>query len=181
MRVSASERVDGLVAAVPRPRDGARMLDIGGGPGIDAVGFASAGWDVTVLDLPEVLASEGERLADAGVTCVAGDATEEIPGGPWDGVLIANVLQLLGPDEARALVARAAAELAAGGVMAVLGILRDLSPFGRLFAVGMLLATPRGDTHDSDEVAGWMHAAGLVEVVPRELEGGRWLMIGRAP
>jgi SAM-dependent methyltransferase len=180
MREVALERVDAFVASLPRPRDGARMLDIGGGPGIDAAAFASAGWAVTVLDLPEVLAGEGARLAEAGIAVVAGDATREVPPGPWDTVLIANVLHLLGREAARALVARAAATLAPGGRLAVLGVLRDLTPNGRLFAVGMLLATAEGDCHDSEEIVGWMTEAGLHEIVPAELGDGRVVLVGRA-
>ncbi len=180
MRASAGERVDELVEALTRPRDGARLLDIGGGPGVDAAALAGAGWDVTVLDLPEVLAVSGERLTEQGVRAVAGDATERVPPGPWDAVLIANVLQLLGPVQARALVARAVAGLAPDGVLGVLGVVRDLSPHGRLFAVGMLLSTEEGDTHESESIAGWIRDAGLGDVAVVELSGGRILMTGRA-
>lgn len=180
MRATAGERVGELVEALTRPHDGARLLDIGGGPGVDAAALAGAGWDVTVLDLPEVLAATGGRLAEDGVRAVAGDATAHVPSGPWDAILIANVLQLLGPDRASALVARAVAELAPDGVLGVLGIVRDLSPHGRLFAVGMLLSTDEGDTHESEDITGWIRAAGLQDVAVAEFSGGRILMTGRA-
>lgn len=181
MRLSARERVEDLVAALVRPRDGARLLDVGGAPGVDAAALAAAGWDVTVLDLPRAIALVGDRLSEAGVVALAGDATEELPDGPWDAILMGNLLQLLGRADAEGLVGRAAARLAPGGTLAVLGVLRDLSPHGPLFAVTMLLVSEAGDAHDSESLAAWMAAAGLVGVRTVELAGGRMLMLGDRP
>lgn len=180
MRAGAGTRSDDLLVALARPHDGARLLDVGGAPGGDAAALAAAGWDVSVLDLPQALEVTGDALRAAGVTPVPGDATEALPEGPWDAVLIANVLQLLGEEQAAGLVARAAAVLAPGGTLAVCGVMRDLSPHGRLFAVQMLLSTDAGDSHDSEAIIGWMQAAGLRDVSADTLANGAAIVRGRA-
>jgi len=78
---------------------GSRILDLGGGTGIDAVALARAGHRVTLVDAsPEMIAVARERARHAGVelTTVVGDLEElwvggapapGTPSGPWDLVL----------------------------------------------------------------------------------------------
>jgi SAM-dependent methyltransferase len=179
MRRVAAPRAPATVEALGTPAPGAPLLDVGGAPGTYALGFAAAGWDVTVLDLPDTLEIGAPDLHASGVRTVAGDATREIPDGPWDVVYIGNVLHLLGPDEAAALVARAARALAPSGRLAIQEVLGDLSPQGRGFGVMMLLSTEAGDAHPRAAYAAWMEAAGrpLQRVVSLE-EGWHHLMLG---
>ena len=111
---------------------------------------------------------------------MAGDATEGLPDGPWDVVYIGNVLHLLGPAPAAALVERAARALAPGGRLALQEVLGDLSPQGPSFGVMMLVSTPGGDAWTEGDYRGWMAAAGapLRRTVPVE-EGWHHLLIGR--
>jgi SAM-dependent methyltransferase len=180
MRSIAGPRVPESVGAVGPPPPGGRLLDVGGAPGTYARAFAEAGWDVTVLDLPETLAVGEEELRAAGVAAVAGDATEALPEGPWQAVYLGNVVHLFGPEEAAALVARAGAALAPGGILAVQEVLLDRSPQGPGFGVMMLLSTPGGDVYATADYAAWMEAAGcpLERAVALE-EGWHHLLIGR--
>lgn len=180
MRHIASARVPGTVAAVGPPPPGGRLLDVGGAPGTYARAFAAAGWEVTVLDLRETLAIGEPELRAAGVRTVAGDATVALPEGPWDVVYIGNVVHLLAPDGAAALVARAAGALAPGGLLALQEVLGDLSPQGPGFGVMMLLSTPGGDAYPLDDYRRWMAAAGcpLERTVSLE-EGWHHLLLGR--
>ena len=105
MRHIAAPRVAATVAALG-PGEGRRLLDAGGAPGSYARAFAAAGWEVTVLDLPDPLAAAGDDLRAAGVRAVAGDATRGLPEGPWEAVYLGNLLHLLEPEAAGALVER---------------------------------------------------------------------------
>jgi SAM-dependent methyltransferase len=141
---------------------------------------ARDGWDVTVLDLPETLEIGAQALADAGVATVAGDAGRALPDGPWDVVYLGNVVHLFGPDDAAALLRRAGAALAPGGVLAVQEMLGDLSPQGPGFGVMMLLSTPAGDAYPEADHRAWMAAAGCpVERVVPIADGWHHLLLGR--
>jgi hypothetical protein len=179
MRHIAGARAPETVAAVGPPAGGGRLLDVGGAPGTYARAFAAAGWRVTVLDLPDTLEVGAPDLGAAGIAAVAGDMTAALPEGPWDAVYLGNVVHLLGPDEAAALVARAGAALAPGGLLAVQEVLGDAGPqIG--FGVMMLLSTPAGDAYTADRHRAWMAAAGCPVERLVEIDGGaHHLLIGR--
>lgn len=180
MRQVAAPRAAATVAAVGTPPAGGRMLDVGGAPGTYARAFAAAGWDVTVLDLPETLAVGGPDLRAAGVAIVEGDVREALPEGPWDAVYLGNVVHLFGSADAAALVARAAAGLAPGGLLAVQEVLGDRSAQGPSFGVMMLLSTPGGDAYPEAELRGWMDEAGCPADRTVEIEEGQhFLLLGR--
>ena len=180
MRHVAAPRVAAGVAAVGAPPAGGRLLDVGGAPGSYARAFAGAGWRVTVLDLPGTLAVTGADLRAAGVEAVAGDATVALPDGPWDAIYLGNVLHLFPPATAAALVARAGAALAPGGLLAIQEVLGDESPQGPAFGVMMLLSTEGGDAYPRERYVAWMAAAGcpLARSVALE-EGEHHLLLGR--
>ena len=179
MRAIASRRMGVTLAALPAPARGARLLDVGGGPGTYARAFAQAGWRVTVIDLPESLELGGDDLAAWGVTAIAGDATESLPEGPWDCVYLGNVTHLFGPDQAADLVGRAGAAVEPGGRLAIQEVVRGLAVPAALFGVAMLVGTRAGEVYDRDTYAAWMAAAGcpLTTVVATEPERHH-LMIG---
>jgi hypothetical protein len=163
MRQVAAPRAAATVEALGPPPPGGRLLDVGGAPGTYALAFAAAGWSVTVLDLPETLEIGAPDLRAGGVEVVAGDATQGLPGGPWDVVYIGNVLHLLGP----------------GGRLALQEVLGDLSPQGPSFGVMMLVSTEEGDAYPRAAYEEWMAAAGcpLERAVSLE-EGWHHLLLG---
>jgi len=180
MRHIGAPRAPATVAAVGPPPSGARLLDVGGAPGTYARAFAAAGWEVTVLDLRAALAVAGAELEAAGIRTVAGDATVALPEGPWDAVYLGNLVHLLGPGEAAAVLARAGGALRPGGLLAVQEVLGDVSPQGPDFGVMMLVSTPAGAAYPEARYREWMAAAGCAvrRVVPLE-EGWHHLLLGR--
>lgn len=180
MRMVAAQRVPATVAAVGPPSGGGRLLDIGGAPGSYAVGFAGAGWDVTVMDLPDTLRAGAEWLEQAGVALLPGDAVQDVPEGPWDVVYLGNILHLLAPADAASLVERVAARIVPGGLLAVQEVLGDRAPQGRRFGVMMLVSTSGGDAYPEGDYRRWMAAGGVpVERVVALDAGEHHLLLGR--
>ncbi len=182
MRQIAAPRAAITASALAPPATGARLLDVGGAPGTYARAFAAAGWEVTVLDLPATLEIGEPWLREAGIAAVAGDATRDLPAGPWDAVYLGNVLHLFAPEVAAAVVRRAGEALVPGGLLAVQEVLGDRSPQGPGFGVGMLLTTAGGDAYPEADHRAWMEAAGcpVEEAVSLE-QDQHHLLIGRRP
>lgn len=100
--------------------DGLRILDVGGGDGMDALPLALAGHDVTILDPSESwLAEAKRRAAEAGTsltTLVGG--LDDLPDGEWDLVLCHFVLHYR--PTAAGDVRRLAAAVRPGGRLSVM-------------------------------------------------------------
>lgn len=179
MRAIAARRVSATVQALGPPSGARRLLDVGGGPGSYARGFAAAGWAVTVVDLPESLALGGDELAGWGVAQIAADVTRGVPAGPWDAVYLGNVVHLFGPAVAGDLVRAAGRALRPGGRLAIQEVILGRSAPAALFGITMLTGTTGGEVYDEAAYAGWMAAARcpLEEVVAVD-EDRHHLMLG---
>ena len=156
-RPGAGAVADAVLARLP---EGARMLDVGGGPGTNAEAFAAGGARVTVFDRPEVIELMQDTLEAAGMETATGDMNEGLPDGPFDAVYFGNTSHMYGPEENRALFARMRRSLAPGGLLVVREFVRDLSEDAALFAANMLVLTPRGGTYTAEEYERWLLEAG---------------------
>ncbi|MEZ5411619.1 MAG: class I SAM-dependent methyltransferase [Acidimicrobiales bacterium] len=106
-----------------------RILEIGCGHGLVAASLAlqSPGRQVVGYDIDAGKIRVAEQVAAAvaaagghlavGVGGGGGDGGSPVPAGPWDAVVIADVLYLLAPGDQEAILAAAADELAPGGVL----------------------------------------------------------------
>jgi SAM-dependent methyltransferase len=147
------------------------FLDLGGGPGAYAIEVVSRCPDIraTVLDTAETLEVTHRRVERAGlegrVRLLAADAFVDDLGGPYDLILLSNVVHIYSPADNRKLIKRCAGELTPGGRLAVKDFLLDeerLEPRGGLlFAVNMLVSTEGGDAYTAAEVESWAQEAGL--------------------
>jgi len=160
------ERVARVVAlCLDRHPTARRVLDVGGGPGRFAREFTRRGLACTLFDTAEVLAHviPAHGLdAVSGLTTVAGDFLDDpLPEGPFDLVLLSNVLHIYGPDTNRRLMEKVAGVTAPGGMVAVVEFLRKRSRRAARFAVQMLLRSDEGDAYGEDEIVGWMEGAGF--------------------
>ncbi|MCP4717681.1 MAG: methyltransferase domain-containing protein, partial [Deltaproteobacteria bacterium] len=135
------------------PRSVSAMLDLGGGLGTHAVSYArrNKNLNAIVFDLKDVVPQARRYIKAAGaaerVRALAGEAlSDALPPGPFDLVLIANVLHIYGADDCRALIRKAAGVLAAKGILLVhdyfFGIGDQLA--AGLFDMTMLSGTPEG-------------------------------------
>lgn len=163
-----------LVVPLAQVRTGARVLDVGGGLGRVAEAFCERLPDAQakVVELAETASLGRERVERAGLseriafeTCDV--RTDALPDAQ-DVVILANVLHTFAPAVAADLVRRAAAALAPTGLLVVIEHLADLldaaDPIRRAQGRGFdlhLLQTQAGRLPTSDELSGWITAAGL--------------------
>jgi SAM-dependent methyltransferase len=164
-----------------------RLLDVGGGPATFAIAFAQAepSLSAEVLDLGPVLPIARGHILDAGlagrISVREGDLRSDDLGSGYDLVLVSAICHMLGEDENRDLLARCARALAPGGRMAIREFILDPDragpPTAALFALNMLVGTPRGNSYTEAEYRSWLAQAGFAEVTRPE-PAGDWI-IGR--
>ena len=123
---------------------------------------------VTVFDGSGMLGLLRDHSDAAGIASVAGDMNEGPSDGPFDAIYFGNTSRMYGPKESVALLQKMRSSLAPGGLFVVREFVRGVSEEAALFAVNMLVLTPRGNTHTASEYGAWLEGAGLVdvEVVP---------------
>jgi len=172
MRVGARERaqplVDRLAALFPATRT---VLDIGGGPGTQALAFQERGWQVTVLDFPEVIDLMADDLAQADIATIKGDATKGIPAQEFDLVFCGNLFHSMSREECAAVATGTADALRDGGALAIFDFLQGTGLPSSLFAVNMLVATSGGDVYGERDYRRWCEAAGLRDFAVHEVPG----------
>lgn len=167
---------------LPRLPEEAAVLDVGGGPGAIAEALVSGGAQVTVFDLPEVAALVRERLGRSGVFVEAGNMNESLLGGPFDAVYLGHTSHMYGPGETRKLFRRLYDVLAPGGMLAIRDFVRVESEGAEMFAVNMLIFTPRGRVYARDDYRRWLEEVGfeafeIIQVPGRDTH----LVLGRKP
>ena len=148
-----------------------RMLDLAGGPATYAITFLGAhpALHATLFDRPAVIEIAREQVARAGLenrfTYLGGDCLVNDLGGPYDLVLMSNIIHSFGPEENALLVRKAHAALERGGTLIIKDFLvendRSGPAYGLIFALHMLVHTPAGGTYSFDEVQSWTDAAGF--------------------
>jgi SAM-dependent methyltransferase len=172
MRVGARERAlplaDRLAALFPATQT---VLDIGGGPGTQALAFQERSWQVTVLDFPEVIDLMADDLAQAGIATIKGDATKGIPAQEFDLVFCGNLFHSMSREECAAVVTGTADALRGGGALAIFDFLQGTGLPSSLFAVNMLVATSGGDVYGERDYRRWCEAAGLRDFAVHEVPG----------
>ena len=145
------------------------VLDLGGGPGTYAMGFARKKIAATLFDLPETLKIskrliEGSGLADR-VRLLAGDFTKDDLGGPYDMIFISQILHSFGARQCVSLLRKCRVSLRKGGSVVIQEFHLDDTKAGpvqgALFAVNMLVNTPEGRTYTPAEMTSWLKKTGF--------------------
>lgn len=169
-RARVERIVDACLARLPSERrapDGRprTVLDLGGGPGHMTHAFVERGLRGTLYDRPETIEYVGDAygLTDVdGLELAGGDFMEDpLPEGPFDVVLISNVVHMYSPEQNRELLGKVAGVTAPGGVVGIADFFRGRSRRAVRFALVMLLRTEGGNTYSEDEVGTWLAAAGF--------------------
>ena len=181
MAAAPEARTKRIVDLCLQRRPGAAtVLDLGGGPGHLSRGFVARGLTATLVDTEEIVkhVARAYHLAEeGGIDMVVADFNADpLPRGPFDVVLLSNILHIYAPERNKALVARVAEVTAPGGVVAVAEFLRGRSGRAARFGIQMLLLTDEGDAYGEDEVVGWLEAAGFGDARVDDLDADRQLV-----
>ncbi len=171
---------------------GARqMLDVGGGPGLYSIEFARRypRLQAVILDSKETLEIARENIREAGledrVRLLPGDVFTQALGGPYDFVLISNLIHSFSDDENTCLVNKVAAAMSLGGQVCIKDFFlepnRTAPSWGALFAVNMLVSTEKGNCYTVQEASSWLTRAGLGIQSFRMITPQTGLLLGKKP
>jgi len=150
-----------------------RLLDVGGGSGVNAITFAERypNLRATVFDQGPVTKVAAEYISRSSaadrLSTMAGSYLESLPGG-HDAALLSNILHAEGAEDNRALLKRVYKALDSPGIVIIADVLtndeRTGPQFPLLFALNMLLDTEHGDTYTESEARGFLEGAGFCEM-----------------
>jgi cyclopropane fatty-acyl-phospholipid synthase-like methyltransferase len=148
-----------------------RLLDLGGGAGTNAIAFCQVypTLTATVFDLPPTLAITEKTVKDAGlesrIALRGGDFNQDEFGGPYDIVLMSDILHYQTFQTNQALVKKVYDHLTPGGRLVIKDRFLDdagTSPaWTTAFAVHILVNTQQGACYKTAEAMQWMTKAGF--------------------
>lgn len=154
------------------------MLDLGGGPGTNAIAIAKAkkGIKATVFDLPEtikitkkVVRREGVR----GIRFIAGDFHVDSIGSGYDLILLSQILHAFSAEENIALLRKCETAINPGGRVVVqefpIDETRTAPPHSALFSVNMLVGTEKGRCYSPKEMKRWLTETGFNNIIIKYL------------
>jgi len=155
-----------------------RMLDLGGGAGTNAIACCGVYPELTatVFDLPATLRVTERTVKEAGlesrIALQPGDFNRDALGGPYDLVLMSDILHYQTDEANAALVAKVFAHLAPGGRLVIKDRFLDEAGTGpawtTAFAVHILVNTQEGGCYRTGDAVRWMTLAGFTSVVELE-------------
>lgn len=155
-----------------------RMLDLGGGAGTNAIAFCQVYPEVsaTVFDLPATLRLTEKTVKEAGlesrISLLAGDFNADPLGGPYDLVLMSDILHYQTYETNAALIDKVFAHLVPGGRLIIKDRFLDEGGTGpawtTAFAVHILVNTQQGGCYKTAEAMEWMTKAGFASVTELE-------------
>lgn len=147
------------------------LLDLGGGAGTHAMAFCRAypNLTATVFDLPETLLLTERMVKEADlegrVRLVPGDFNRDELRGPYDAVLMSDILHYQGFEANAALVKKVHDALAPSGMLVIKDRFLDeggTSPaWTAVFAVHLLVNTEKGRCYTLAQAAQWLKDAGF--------------------
>jgi len=155
-----------------------RLLDLGGGAGTNAIAFCRVYPELTatVFDLPATLRVTEKTVKDAGlesrIALLAGDFNKDGLGGPYDIVLMSDILHYQTFESNESLVGKVFAHLASGGRLVIKDRFLDEAGTGpawtTAFAMHILVNTQQGSCYRTSEAMSWMTKGGFTSVTELE-------------
>ena len=155
-----------------------RMCDLGGGAGTNAIAFCQVYPDLhaTVFDLPETLKLTEKTVKEAGldsrIALHPGNFNRDALGGPYDVVLMSDILHYQTFQMNQDLVKKVFGSLTPGGRLVIKDRFLDEAGTGpawtTAFAVHILVNTQNGSCFQASEAMQWLQAAGFGSVVELE-------------
>lgn len=168
-------RTEGLLKAIGT-EDVKTMLDLGGGPGTNAMAMARRDVKATIFDLPATI-SIARKLARRegvkGLSFIGGDFHVDNIGSGYDLILLSQIFHAFSPEENLALLGKCRNALSPGGRVVVqefpINDTRTAPPQSALFSVNMLVGTENGRCYTSREMKQWLAEAGFKNIAVKSL------------
>jgi len=155
-----------------------RLLDLGGGAGTNAIAFCQVYSELraTVFDLPATLKLTEKTIKDAGlesrITLHPGDFNRDPLAGPYDVVLMSDILHYQTFRMNQDLVKKAFASLAPGGRLIIKDRFLDEAGTGpawtTAFTIHILVNTQHGSCYKTSDAMQWLTMAGCISAVELE-------------
>jgi ubiquinone/menaquinone biosynthesis C-methylase UbiE len=152
------------------------VLDLGGGPGTNAIAMAKHGVKATVFDLPETITIAQRVARDEGVkdlSFISGDFHVDCIGSGYDLILLSQIFHAYSADENIALLRKCRASVNVGGRVVIqefpINDARTSPPHSALFSVNMLVATEKGRCYSPREMKRWLAETGFRHMVMKNL------------
>ncbi|WHZ28594.1 MAG: O-methyltransferase, family 2 [Nitrospira sp.] len=155
-----------------------RLLDLGGGAGTNAIAFCQvyAELQAVVFDLPATLKLTEKTVKNAGlqsrITLVPGDFNRDQLGGPYEVVLMSDILHYQTFQMNQDLVKKAFVSLAPGGRLIIKDRFLDETGTGpawtTAFTVHILVNTQHGSCYKCSDAMHWMTVSGFDSIAELE-------------
>jgi ubiquinone/menaquinone biosynthesis C-methylase UbiE/DNA-binding transcriptional ArsR family regulator len=147
------------------------MLDLGGGPGTNAIAMAKKGIQSTVFDLPETIniaKKVARREGVKGIRFIAGDFHVDSIGSGYDLILLSQIFHAFSEEENIALLRKCNTAVNPKGKVVVqefpISDNRTAPPHSALFSVNMLVGTERGRCYSPKEMKRWLAGTGFKNI-----------------
>ncbi len=144
------------------------MLDLGGGPGTNAMALAEKGVKAAIFDLPETIkiAKKVVRLEGVkGIKFIAGDFHLDDIGSGYDLILLSQILHAFSAEQNTSLLSKCRSALNPGGRVIVqefsINESRTAPSNSALFSVNMLVGTTQGRCYTPKEMKKWLTDSGF--------------------
>lgn len=172
----ASQRADDIVASI-KLAGVKKILDLGGGPGTYSMAFAKKGVAVTLFDYPDTFRISRKLIKGAGlekkVKLMPGDILKSCWGEGYDMVFISQIFHAYSAEECISMLKKSHDCLNPRGRVVVQEFYIEESrtaPLqGAIFAINMLVNTPKGRTYTVREMSSWMKKTGFEDIVHKNL------------
>ena len=164
------------------------MLDVGGGMGTYAVEFAreNNSLNATVFELEPVVKHAKKYIKQEGmhdrIKVFAGQCVEgQLPNGPYDLVLISNLLHVYNSQDCITIINKASDALSEKGTLLIHDYIFGVGDESAacLFDMTMLVGTPHGRCYRRVDIEGWMRSCGIVDMRTSEIPGGTAIVWGK--
>jgi 3-hydroxy-5-methyl-1-naphthoate 3-O-methyltransferase len=152
------------------------MLDLGGGPGTNAIAVAKKGVKATVFDLPDTIKITrkiARREGVSGIRFIAGDFRVDSIGSGYDLILLSQIFHAFSAEENIALLRKCESAINPGGRVVVqefpIDDTRTTPLRSALFSVNMLVGTENGRCYSPKEMKQWLAETGFENITIKNL------------
>jgi ubiquinone/menaquinone biosynthesis C-methylase UbiE len=152
------------------------MLDLGSGPGTNAIAMAKHGVRATIFDLPETIKIARKVALSEGasdINFIAGDFHCDSIGSGYDLILLSQIFHAFSAEENIALLRKCGTALNPGGRVVIqefpINEERTSPPRSALFSVNMLVATEKGRCYSPKEMKQWVAETGFKNILIKNL------------